>query len=81
MIVPCSRRDIGGQTKLRPLWRHYYVNTDALIYVVDSSDLARIEEARDELFNVLRDPNMDDCRTVLVLLNKQVHSNNTTNKQ
>eukprot|EP00752_Nemacystus_decipiens_P009788 g8739.t1 len=63
--------DIGGQTKLRPLWRHYYINTDALIFVVDSSDLERIEEARDEMFHVLRDPNMDGCQTVLILLNKQ----------
>ncbi|CAM9356501.1 unnamed protein product [Scytosiphon promiscuus] len=63
--------DIGGQTKLRPLWRHYFVNTDALIFVVDSSDQERIEEARDEMFHVLRDPNMDDCQTVLIFLNKQ----------
>ena len=69
-----AARDIGGQTKLRPLWRHYYINTDALIFVVDSSDLERIEEARDEMFHVLRDPSMDGCQTVLILLNKQVSS-------
>lgn len=57
---------------MRPLWRHYFVNTDAMIFVVDSSDLTRLEEARDEMFNVLKDPNMDDCHTVLILLNKQV---------
>ena len=28
--------DVGGQEKLRPLWRHYFNNTDALIFVVDS---------------------------------------------
>ncbi|CAN0476668.1 unnamed protein product, partial [Hapterophycus canaliculatus] len=61
----------GGQTKLRPLWRHYFVNTDALIFMVDSSDQERLEEARDEMFHVLRDPNMDDCQTVLIFLNKQ----------
>ncbi|CAM9357097.1 unnamed protein product [Scytosiphon promiscuus] len=63
--------DIGGQSKLRPLWRHYFENTDALIFVMDSSDHERIEEARDEMFYVLRDPNMDACRTVLIFLNKQ----------
>lgn len=72
MCPLCFARDIGGQTKLRPLWRHYFVNTDALIFVVDSSDLERIEEARDEMFHVLRDPNMDGCQTALILLNKQV---------
>ena len=29
--------DIGGQKKIRMLWRHYYQNTDCLIFVVDSS--------------------------------------------
>jgi ADP-ribosylation factor protein 1 len=40
--------DVGGQEKLRPLWRHYFNNTDGLIYVVDSSDKERIDKARDE---------------------------------
>jgi hypothetical protein len=35
--------DVGGQHKIRPLWRHYLVNTDALIWVVDSSDLERLD--------------------------------------
>ncbi|CAN0372472.1 unnamed protein product [Hapterophycus canaliculatus] len=64
--------DIGGQTKLRPLWRHYFENTDALIFVMDSSDHERFEEAREEMFHALRDPNMDACQTVLIFLNKQV---------
>lgn len=65
-------RDVGGQAKLRSLWRYYFVDTDALIFMVDSSDEARIEEARDEMFHVLRDPNMDGCQNVLIMLNKQV---------
>ncbi|VAH17618.1 unnamed protein product [Triticum turgidum subsp. durum] len=40
--------DVGGQEKLRPLWRHYFNNTDALIYVVDSLDRDRIGRARAE---------------------------------
>ena len=30
--------DIGGQTKIRPLWRHYFQNTHGIIWIVDSSD-------------------------------------------
>lgn len=41
--------DVGGQEKLRTLWRHYYANTQALIFVVDSSDRARLSEASNEL--------------------------------
>ena len=36
--------DVGGQDKLRPLWRHYYENTQGLIFVIDSSDRDRIED-------------------------------------
>ena len=41
--------DVGGQDKIRPLWRHYFQNTQGLIYVVDSNDKERIAEAKDEL--------------------------------
>ena len=35
--------DVGGQDKIRTLWRHYYPNTQGLIFVVDSSDRARVD--------------------------------------
>jgi ADP-ribosylation factor protein 1 len=40
--------DVGGQEKLRPLWKMYLSNSDALIYVVDSLDRERIIDARQE---------------------------------
>ena len=36
--------DVGGQDKIRPLWRHYYQNTQGIIFVVDSNDRERIGE-------------------------------------
>jgi GTPase SAR1 family protein len=33
--------DLGGQTSIRPYWRCYYQNTNAVIYVVDSADAVR----------------------------------------
>merc|ERR1712070_536902 len=45
--------DIGGQKTIRPYWRNYFDNTDILIYVVDSSDRRRVEEATDELGELL----------------------------
>lgn len=41
--------DIGGQTKLIQLWHHYYANSDAVIYVLDSSDDERLELAKETL--------------------------------
>ena len=38
--------DVGGQKTLRPYWRNYYEKTDGLIWVVDSADLARLEDCK-----------------------------------
>ena len=46
--------DLGGQTSIRPYWRCYYTNTDAVIYVVDSADHDRIGVSKDELFYMLK---------------------------
>ena len=45
--------DVGGQEKLRPLWRHYFQNTQGLIFVVDSTDRSRMAEAREELHKLI----------------------------
>merc|ERR1711998_73633 len=47
--------DVGGQDKIRKLWRHYFTNTDAIIYVVDSNDRERVTESREELDALLAD--------------------------
>lgn len=62
--------DIGGQDKIRPLWKHYFNNTEGLVYVVDSNDRERILESREELFGIL---NSDEMRgvPVVVIANKQ----------
>ncbi|TYK12862.1 ADP-ribosylation factor 1 [Cucumis melo var. makuwa] len=62
--------DVGGQDKIRPLWRHYFQNTQGLIFVVDSNDKERISEARDELHRMLSEHELVDA-TVLVFANKQ----------
>eukprot|EP00927_Polykrikos_kofoidii_P018071 TRINITY_DN18300_c0_g1_i1.p1 TRINITY_DN18300_c0_g1~~TRINITY_DN18300_c0_g1_i1.p1 ORF type:complete len:206 (+),score=31.88 TRINITY_DN18300_c0_g1_i1:256-873(+) len=62
--------DIGGQDRIRPLWRHYFVGTQAIIFVVDSSDRGRIEEAREELMKLLREEVLQDV-ALLVFANKQ----------
>merc|ERR1711975_11579 len=62
--------DVGGQDKIRPLWRHYFQNTQGLIYVVDSNDRERISEAAEELQKMLREDELRDA-TLLVFANKQ----------
>ena len=62
--------DVGGQDRIRPLWRHYYQNADAVIYAIDSNDRERIGEAKDELFKMMSDDHLRNA-TLLVLANKQ----------
>ena len=45
--------DLGGQTSIRPYWRCYYSNTDAIIYVVDSADRDRLAISKSELVSML----------------------------
>jgi ADP-ribosylation factor 6 len=62
--------DVGGQDKIRPLWRHYYTGTQGLVFVVDSQDRDRIDEAKQELHRILSDREMKEC-LLLVFANKQ----------
>ncbi len=62
--------DVGGQDKIRPLWKHYFNNTEGLVYVVDSSDRARINESKDELKWILESDEMRGV-PVVILANKQ----------
>lgn len=62
--------DVGGQDKIRPLWRHYFSGTQGLIFVVDSNDRDRMEEAKSELARIIQDREMKDA-LLLVFANKQ----------
>ena len=61
--------DVGGQEKIRHMWKHYFEDIQGLIFVVDSNDAERFEEAADELNKLLREPELENC-SVLVLANK-----------
>merc|ERR1712159_467113 len=69
--------DVGGQDKIRKLWRYYYQNTQGLIFVVDSNDRDRIEDAREELAKMLAEDEMHDA-VLLVFANKQDLPNSMT---
>ena len=61
--------DLGGQTGLRPYWRCYYQDTNAVVFVVDSVDRERLEFSKQELEIMLQE---DELRgvPVLILANK-----------
>lgn len=45
--------DVGGQQRMRPHWKHHYPGTEALVFVVDSWDRRRLDEAKKELHQVI----------------------------
>lgn len=59
-----------GQKSIRPYWRNYYDQTDALIYVIDSADRRRVEETGVELQQLLDEEKLSHV-PVLILANKQ----------
>uniref|UniRef100_A0A6U4ZY87 Uncharacterized protein n=2 Tax=Hemiselmis TaxID=77924 RepID=A0A6U4ZY87_HEMAN len=62
--------DLGGQASIRPYWRCYYPNTDAIIYVVDSTDTERVSICKDELLAMLDEEELKGA-ALCVFANKQ----------
>nr|XP_046263345.1 ADP-ribosylation factor-like protein 14 [Scatophagus argus] len=62
--------DVGGQVKMREHWKSFHQDAAAVVFVVDSSDMGRLEEARKELENTLRSEHLRG-RPLILLANKQ----------
>jgi len=62
--------DVGGQDRVRALWRSYTRAADGMVFVVDSADVERLEEARVELARVTRTREAAGV-PLLVVANKQ----------
>ena len=62
------------QEKIRALWRHYFRNASAVIFMVDATDVDRFVEARDEINRMMNDDELKDA-VLLILANKQVTRN------
>lgn len=62
--------DVGGQSTIRTYWRNYFSQTDALIWVIDSTDRRRLDVCRRALSEVLHAERLQGC-LVVILCNKQ----------
>ena len=63
--------DVGGQDKIRQLWKYYYTDLTALIYVVDSADRERLHGvAAEEFKRLVHEEMLKDC-LFLIFGNKQ----------
>lgn len=68
--VKFSAWDLGGQERMRSIWSTYYQRTDAIIFVIDSSDGKNEVISKTELFKIVINENLKDV-PILVLANKQ----------
>ncbi|KAL6059612.1 Arf GTPase arf1 [Balamuthia mandrillaris] len=68
--VNMSIIDVGGQDRLRDLWRHYYEGAHAIIFVIDSADSERFDDAKRELYGALEEESLKDA-VLVVFANKQ----------
>src|SRR3989338_7111566 len=62
--------DLGGQLALRSYWQLYFANASAIIFVVDSSDVDRMDLCRSELQGIVTHEALSRV-PILVLANKQ----------
>uniref|UniRef100_A0A1A8GCJ2 ADP-ribosylation factor-like 13b n=1 Tax=Nothobranchius korthausae TaxID=1143690 RepID=A0A1A8GCJ2_9TELE len=62
--------DLGGGKRIRGIWKNYYSESYGVVFVVDSTDVQRIQETRETMAEVLQHPRIAG-KPVLVLANKQ----------
>ena len=62
--------DLGGQESTRSVWDVYYMNTDAIVYVIDSIDDEYYEESKIQFHKMLNNPALKNA-TILIFANKQ----------
>jgi ADP-ribosylation factor related protein 1 len=62
--------DLGGAPGLRAIWDKYFGDSHAVLYVLDASDRARLEESKAAFERVAAAPDLGGA-PILVIANKQ----------
>eukprot|EP00029_Vermamoeba_vermiformis_P011790 TRINITY_DN658_c0_g1_i1.p1 TRINITY_DN658_c0_g1~~TRINITY_DN658_c0_g1_i1.p1 ORF type:complete len:223 (-),score=50.16 TRINITY_DN658_c0_g1_i1:313-981(-) len=62
--------DVGGKQDTRQMWQVFLADARALVYVIDITDVARVDEAKRELNNIMNSAELAADVPVLVLVNK-----------
>jgi len=62
--------DVGGRDKILSLWRHYYKNTSAIVFVLDSNDRERLDDASEQLHQIANEEELKNL-PILIFANKQ----------
>lgn len=65
-----SLTELGGGPNIRGIWKYYLLDAYGVIYVIDSSDISKLEESRKILRELLANPHLEG-KPFLILANKQ----------
>lgn len=71
-VIECY--DLGGIVNLRPLWKRYAPAAHGLVYSIDSTDVIRVQEACNELRDLLEFEKANNI-PILIYANKQDRPN------
>ena len=61
--------DLGGHQTARKIWDNYFPAVDAILFLVDSCDVKRFPEVKEELLGILQSPQLDNV-PIAILGNK-----------
>merc|ERR1712228_1098446 len=62
--------DLPGQTNFRKIWTHYFKEVHGIVFMIDSADTERLNEARYELHKLFNEYDLKYA-PILILANKQ----------
>ncbi len=67
--VTFSLHDVGGHKEVRRIWKDYMHGVDAVVFLVDASDVDRMQESKDALDSIL---GMPDCTFPILILGNKI---------
>lgn len=71
--VTFNAYDLGGHKEARRIWSDYFTSVDGIVYLVDSSDVSRLEETKRELDTLLIAPELENVPMVILGNKVDVH--------
>ena len=62
--------DVGGQESSRQVWDVYFINSDAIVYVIDCNDFDNAEDSKTQFYKLLSNEALKNA-VILIFANKQ----------